>query len=156
MSEYRLGRLTAVSEFKEFPGEPAYCPDARRFVRTALADHRRVVDDAELVVSELFGNGCRHTRSGEGGTLGVSVSALVTELTVVSVADQGPTAADLAVGRHPVPVRKPADPDAFGWRGMHLVSELTDDWGYSPNEDGGLTVWAVFESPHLSMARLTG
>ncbi|ASU85130.1 hypothetical protein CDO52_22135 [Nocardiopsis gilva YIM 90087] len=156
MPGYRLGSLTAVSEFKEFPGQPAYCPDARHFIRTVLADHRRVVEDAELVVSELFGNGCRHTRSGEGGTLGVSVSALVTELTVVSVADQGPTAADLAARRRPVPVLKPADSDTLGWRGIHLVSEVADDWGYSPNDDGGLTVWAVFESPHPSMARLTG
>ncbi|MBB6170528.1 anti-sigma regulatory factor (Ser/Thr protein kinase) [Nocardiopsis mwathae] len=145
-----------MSEFKEFPGEPGYCPDARRFVRTVLVDHPRVADDAELVVSELFGNGCRHTRSGQGGTLGVGVSALVTDLTVVSVVDQGPTAADLAARRRPVPVRRPADPNTLGWRGMHLVSELTDDWGYTPNDDGGLTVWAVFESPHPSMARLTG
>lgn len=156
MSEYELGKLTAVSEFREFPGEVTYCPAARQLVRKALADHTRIMEDAELVVSELFGNGCRHTRSGEGGTLGVGVSALVTGLAVISVADQGPTSADLDARHTPAPKLMPADQAVIGWRGMHLIAELTDDWGYDPNDEGGLTVWAVFESPHLSPARLLG
>ncbi|MFD0772457.1 ATP-binding protein, partial [Streptomonospora algeriensis] len=82
----------AVSECRGFSGEPGHCPCARDLVRTALRDRPQLVDDAELVVSELFANACRHTRSGEpGGTLAVSVSALATGLAVVSVTDQGPT-----------------------------------------------------------------
>ncbi|WP_046468355.1 ATP-binding protein [Allosalinactinospora lopnorensis] len=145
-----LGRLTAVSGFYELPGDAAFCPVARRVVRAALADHTRIVDDAELVVSELFGNACRHTRSGEGGTLGVSVSALVTGLVVVSVADQGPRSTDTTARRERVPRIMPPDPLAVGWRGLRLVAEVADDWGYDPNDDGGLTVWAVFESPAFS------
>ncbi|GAA3749454.1 anti-sigma regulatory factor (Ser/Thr protein kinase) [Spinactinospora alkalitolerans] len=155
MPGYEFGRLNAVTEFKEFPGEIGCCPTVREMVRTALREHRRIVDDAELAVSELFGNACRHTRSGEpGGTLAVSVSALVTGLAVVSVTDQGPRSADLAAGRHPLPEVKPMDPDALGWRGLHLVAEVTDDWGHTPTDEGGLTVWALFESPAFTPANL--
>ncbi len=44
----------------------------------------------------------------------------------------------------------PADPLAVGWRGLRLVAKVTDEWEYDPN-DGGLTVWAVFESPTISV-----
>ncbi|WP_046467994.1 ATP-binding protein [Allosalinactinospora lopnorensis] len=156
MSGYELGSLTAVSVFEDFPGDPAYCPEARRLVRTALKDHPRILDDAELVVSELFGNACRHTRSGEGGTLSVSVSALVTGLAVISVTDQGPKYDDRAAAHDPVPRLNPPDPATGGWRGLHLVTDVADDWGYDENENEGLTVWAVFESPVLAPAHLLG
>ncbi len=155
MTGYELGRLTAVSEFQEFPGQAQACPLARELVRTALCNHTRIVADAELVVSELFGNACRHTRSGEpGGILAVSISALVTGLAVVSVTDQGPTRADRAAGRRRWPELKPMTPGAPGWRGLHLVAEVADGWGHTPAEDMGLTVWAVFEATTLALDHL--
>ncbi|TDQ53758.1 ATP-binding protein [Actinorugispora endophytica] len=141
-----FGRLTAVSEFWEYPGEPVWCREVRHRTRAALASFSRVVDEAELVVSELFGNACRHTRSGEGGKVAVSVSALRTGLVFLSVADDGPR---LSPGtRRPLAPRVVAsDPDACAFRGLGLVAEVTDDWGYWVTEEGGHAVWALFEPP---------
>lgn len=134
-----------ISNFWVFPGETEQCPLARQLVRVALRDRTSIVDDAELVISELFGNGCRHTRSGEpGGTLGVSVSALAAGPALVSVTDEGPTRGDRASGRRYWPTVKPMTPDTLGWRGLHLVATIADDWGHTPTDGLGLTVWAAF------------
>jgi len=146
----------AVSECREFPGRTSQCPLARQLVRTSLRHRVPIAEDAELVVSELFANACRHTASGEpGGTLAVSVSALATGLAVVSVTDQGPTRADLAAGRRAWPELKRATPDSPGWRGLHLVAAVADGWGHTPAEEMGLTVWAAFNVATLSLSALT-
>lgn len=146
----------AVSELRVFPGEPVHCPGARRLVRTALRDHTAIVDDAELVAAELFGNACRHTRSGEpGGTVGVSISALPTGLAVVSVTDEGPTRSERQAGTHSWPEVKPVTLTAPGKRGLHVVAALADGWGHTPAEESGLTVWAAFNVATLSLDRLT-
>ncbi|KUP95625.1 ATP-binding protein [Thermobifida cellulosilytica] len=147
------GRLRAVSEFWELPGDPAFCPDLRRRVRDRLAGFPRVVGDAELVAAELFANACRHTRSGQGGTVTVSLSALHTGLVLITVADQGPRT-DPRTGRPRVPQpRPPDDPLTADGRGLRLVAALTTDWGHWTTRGGGHSVWAVFAPPLPSFVR---
>lgn len=141
------GRVTTVSGFHQLPGEAAFCPMARRIVRAVLAERPHIADDAELVVSELFSNACRHTRSGQGGYLGVSVSILLGGLTVVAVADRGPRAAGSEERRFPVPRTAPDNATVPGSRGLFLVARLADEWGRDSNEEGGTTVWAAFRTP---------
>ncbi|MDA2811711.1 ATP-binding protein [Nocardiopsis sp. RSe5-2] len=142
-------RIATVSAFWTLPGQISYCPCARALTRAALGVNPRIIDDAELVVSELFANGCRHTRSGSAnGTLDIGVSTLSTGLTLVSVADEGAAPRPGLIGGPQVPHRKSRDLlNGRTGRGLHLVASVTDDWGYDPNDRGGTTVWAVFESP---------
>lgn len=136
-----------VSEFREFPGDPELCAVARALVRTTLTAFADVVEYAELAASELFGNAVKHTASGEGGTLSLSVCGMANGMAMVSVADQGPKLADVRAGRRPVPRTRPLDPDAIGFRGLHLVAAFCSDWGFWNNEEGGLTVWTLFQHP---------
>ncbi|PSK95721.1 histidine kinase-like protein [Murinocardiopsis flavida] len=146
MSGVGTGRLVAVSEFWRCPGDPTQCPGLRHRTRTALHAFAHVVDDAELVISELFGNACRHTRSGQGGTVAVSISALRTGFVVLTVTDDGPLT-DPATGRPRVPRLADPAPLAIGHRGLRLVADVCDLWGCSRTDEGGHAVWAAFESP---------
>jgi anti-sigma regulatory factor (Ser/Thr protein kinase) len=138
--------LSPVAEHWKVPGDPALCPEIRRRTRTALAGFPSLVDDAELVVSELFGNACRHTRSGDGGTVTVNVSALRTGLVVLSVTDDGPKR-DPVTGRPLRPRVQPFDSRMPCHRGLRIVMAVTDDWGSWTTDDGGHTVWAMFTPP---------
>lgn len=142
-------RLATVSAFWTLPGRISYCPCARAMTRAALGGNPRITDAAELVVSELFSNGCRHTRSGSvNGTLDIGVSTLATGLTLVSVADEGTGPRPGLIDAPRVPRRDGRDLlNRCTGRGLHLVASVADDWGYDPNDRGGTTVWAVFESP---------
>ncbi|MDT0302654.1 ATP-binding protein [Streptomonospora wellingtoniae] len=156
MPSHDLRPPPAVSELRVYPGEPVHCPHVRRLVRAALAHHTAIVDDAELVAAELFGNACRHTRSGEpGGTLALGISALPSGLAVVSVTDEGPTSAERLTGTDTWPELKSPTPGSPGWRGLHLVAAVADGWGHTPAEDMGLTVWAAFNLATLSLDGLT-
>ncbi|MFC4562842.1 ATP-binding protein [Nocardiopsis mangrovi] len=137
-------RPSPVSQEWTFPGRPALCPELRRRTRAALTAFSRVVDDAELVVSELFGNACRHSRSSDpDGTVTVGISALASGLIVLSVGDDGPRP-DPVTGEPPLPQVKPLDVSADRHRGLRLVTALSHDWGFYDGDQGGRTVWALF------------
>ena len=109
---------------------------ARAFVGGLLGPGRPCGDDAALLVSELFGNSVRHSRSGAaGGTVTVAVSA-GNGLVRVEVTDRsGPEVPELSV----------AGRDAEGGRGLQLVAGLAARWGVAAA--GGRTVtW--FELRH--------
>lgn len=104
--------------------------DARRFLAEALcAIHAtRVLDEAQLLVSELVGNAVRHglppievdVRCDGGGLLEVRVR-------------------DSLEGR---PRLKHVGVDAEGGRGIALVDLLSDQWGTDIDpEAGGKVVW---------------
>lgn len=146
-------RLCVVSEFWEMPGDPVLCPDLRHRVRDSLIGFPHAADDAELVVAELFANACRHSVSGQGGKVSVSLSGLRTGLVLVSVADEGPRP-DPVTGRPRSPqVRPDVHPFTVGGRGLRLVAALSTDWGRWTTEDGGHAVWAVFEPPLPAFTR---
>jgi serine/threonine-protein kinase RsbW len=93
-------------------------------------------DDAALLVSELFGNSVRHSRSGAaGGTVTVAVSP-GDGLVRVEVTDRsGPEVPELC----------PAGRDAEGGRGLQLVAGLAARWGWR-RRGGRVVTW--FELPH--------
>lgn len=83
-------------------------------------------DDVALIVSEMVTNAVRHAEP----PVRLEVEVTDTEV-VVAVCDGTPSP----------PVRRPADDDAEGGRGMLLVDLLTADHGVRP-QPPGKTVWA--------------
>ena len=109
---------------------------ARAFVGGVLGPGHPCGDDAALLVSELFGNSVRHSRSGAaGGTVTVAVS-MGDGLVRVEVTDRGGPE---------VPELYRAGRDAEGGRGLQLVAGLAARWGW--RQHGGRTV-AWFELRH--------
>ena len=103
---------------------------ARRYARAQCAGHAApaLVEDLELVVSELVTNAMRHGR-GEI-TMHLEVAP---DRVVVGVQDQG--------DGQPVP-RQPDTTDSNG-RGLALVALLATEWGVRPEPGGGKVVWCV-------------
>ena len=112
--------------------EGGSCARARQVVRAAAASwelSEDLVDDAQLVVTELVSNGIDH---GEG-----PITLTVTR-----------RAAGMLVEVHDLsekqPLVRPVDPSSARGRGMQLVQALSVSWGTTP--DGrGKVVWAELE-----------
>ncbi|MGH8972722.1 MAG: ATP-binding protein [Acidimicrobiia bacterium] len=124
------------------PATPVAPATARRAI-ASLAPHldSRVVEDAELLVSELVTNSLRH--GGLTDTQGIEVCLRASPQTVmVEVADRG-----RGFGGHrpkPEPVAADADvarsvlKDGPNW-GLFLVDQIAWRWGIS--EHGDVRVW---------------
>jgi anti-sigma regulatory factor (Ser/Thr protein kinase) len=109
---------------------------ARAFVGGVLGPGHPCKDAAVLLVSELFGNSVRHSRSGSPGetvTVAVRTGDGVVRVEVTDRSGPG------------VPEPASADRDGEGGRGLQLVAGLATRWGW--RQRGGRTVtW--FELPH--------
>lgn len=118
-----------VFECWELPADPAICPELRHRVRNCLAPYPYAVDDAELVIAELFANACRHSLSGDGGRVTVTVSVLHCGNVFLAVDDQGPKK-----GFSLPSITRPEviDPFASSGRGLILVHLLADYWARPP------------------------
>jgi anti-sigma regulatory factor (Ser/Thr protein kinase) len=126
--------ITAAFRLK---AEPESAATARRLARQWLTTLDPTAElptgDAELLLTELVANGVQHTASAHllcrlsttGDTLRVEVE------------DEGGT---LAVPRP----QAPADAAERG-RGLMLVAALAAEWGVTPVEPEGRTVWAVLK-----------
>ena len=101
---------------------------ARRFLREhdCPAHHSRVLDEAQLLTTELVTNASAH--GCPPVTLRVTCDG--TPGMVVSVSDGDPQP----------PVAREASPDETSGRGVALVDLLSDAWGVEPG-DAGKTVW---------------
>jgi anti-sigma regulatory factor (Ser/Thr protein kinase) len=126
----------AVRESVTLAGRAERARVARAFVGGVLGPGHPRMDDAVLLVSELFGNSVRH---GGSGLPGQTVMVVVTDgdgVARVEATDRsGPG----------VPLPRPANGDAEGGRGLGLVSALAARWGW--RRCGGRTVtW--FELRH--------
>ncbi|GAA0399760.1 hypothetical protein Acor_22190 [Acrocarpospora corrugata] len=118
----------------ELPGTPPMAAVARIFVRQFFAGHSRV-DDAELVVSELFTNAVRYSRSKDEGN--VIVRAVRQECSIrLEVTDQG---SEL------VPQVKHAAADEDCGRGLFIVRALAGTWGHEGVTGEFATAWAVLD-----------
>src|SRR5471030_3075481 len=95
-----------------------------------------VVDESEIVVSELVANAFRHAKALPDGTIGVNwtVSAGVVEIEVTD--GGGPTTPEPA----PRSVWSPSG------RGLRIVGTLAYEWGVQEDRIGS-TVWASMGGP---------
>lgn len=122
----------------ELPLEAAAVHLARAHTRDTLsgwAVQADVIDDAELIVSELATNAVQHVQLPEGGGHFVLTLCRLPTTLRICLADEDP--------RPPV-VREPTD-DGTGGRGLFLVSELSERWGCRfprPGEGAGKAVLA--------------
>lgn len=128
---------------------PEAVADARRRVRDALLARgldEPVVEDAEIVVSELLGNAVRYARAIAGGVLVVGWQ-LTEEQLQVRVTDGGSGRA--------VEAQEPSETAVSG-RGLHIVERLTSAWGVTDHAGGLRTVWATLpldRQPSLRLVR---
>jgi anti-sigma regulatory factor (Ser/Thr protein kinase) len=126
----------AVREIVTPAGRPERVRVARQFVGAVLGPGHPCGDAAVLLVSELYGNSVKHSGSGAPGetvTVAVMTGAGVVRVEVIDRSGPG------------VPELRPADRDAEGGRGLHLVARLAARWGW--RQRGGRTVtW--FELSH--------
>lgn len=115
---------------------PETAEKARRLARVALRVWQidDAGDSAALVVSELFANAVRHAR---GDCVRVIIDRPEADRVYVAVVDRAP---------HRLPEMREAGPDDVDGRGLALVEELADRWGYDLMGRGlhmwGKRVWA--------------
>jgi len=100
-------------------------------------------DDVTVVVSELLTNALRHAWPGAGRERPASPVRFGLlqpgRCVICAVADPSP--------KPPVP----GEPGFFGetGRGLQVVRALSDTWGYTPPDDTGKVVWALFCAQRL-------
>jgi anti-sigma regulatory factor (Ser/Thr protein kinase) len=95
-------------------------------------------DDITLVVSELLANALRHTLPQPGGwpvRLGL-LQAWQGSAVLCAVADPSRAA----------PIPGPSGEFAETGRGLHVVAQLSDRWGYTTPGRRGKVVWATFHA----------
>jgi anti-sigma regulatory factor (Ser/Thr protein kinase) len=120
-------------------------PTARRQMRRELATvgiRESVLDDLEVVVSELLGNSVRHAAPVAGGVVLLTWRVADDEI-VVRVTDGGG-------GRGVTP--RHAGPMADSGRGLQIVERLTRVWGVSEHAGGLRSVWAAMSLVEPSRA----
>lgn len=137
----------------QFAGDPAMVGEARRFVSRTLVKvgvPRELVDDAELVVSELATNAVEHTVSGKAGSR-FEVTVKVTAARVcVEVLDQGSAQSPTLC--------KDVDQDheSEHGRGLFIVAALGEVHAHRTSD--GLVVGVVLDRPDAAavLAALAG
>jgi hypothetical protein len=147
------------------PPEPRSVPSARKFCRDTLSRWglAGMVDDAQIVLSELVTNGVLHARtplgvtvSAESGALEIAVSDDNPDLPTLRP-DREDLAADLDELIATAPVGGVADDrdprldvgaagSVVGGRGLQLVVSLAGAWGVDPSV-AGKSVWARLPVP---------
>ena len=126
----------AVRETVTLAGRAERARAARAFVSEVLGPGHPCGDDAELLVSEIFGNSVRHSGSGAPAET-VSVAVRVgDDMVRVEVTDRAWAG---------TPELRPAGRDAEGDRGLQLVAALAVRWG-SRRRGGRMVTW--FELRH--------
>ncbi|NAZ88206.1 SpoIIE family protein phosphatase, partial [Kineococcus indalonis] len=128
--EYRGPTAQLEEAWLPLPGDVRAVAQARAFLRTALSawDADALLDEAELVLSELVTNALVHTDA--PGAVLLRYDRGARRLTV-NVHDRST--------RHPL--ERHAGPEALGGRGLGIVQAVADSWGVSVAGDGK-TVWA--------------
>jgi len=129
-------RTSAI--YAELAGTPQAARQARELARQALGEDHPALDDAELIVSELFSNAIAHSRSGHpGGTVAVAVQAPAHPGDVrILVRDAGGPDA---------PALTADDSDSEHGRGIAVISALATEWG-SHTVDGERITWCRLRS----------
>jgi anti-sigma regulatory factor (Ser/Thr protein kinase) len=110
------------------PGESASVRAARALVREAMAEHP-LLEDVELVVTELVANAVEHGRGPI--EVGLQSTAGILRLTVTS--DTGSAEPEVLPPSH----------DAGGGRGLALVAAIAQRWDWERHGER-TAVWAEF------------
>jgi anti-sigma regulatory factor (Ser/Thr protein kinase) len=119
----------AVRESVTLAGRAERARAARAFVSEVLGSGHPCRDVAILLVSEVFSNSIRHSRSGDPGeTVAVRVGDGMVRVEVADRAGPG------------TPELRPAGRDAEGGRGLQLVAALAARWG-SRRRGGRVVTW---------------
>ena len=107
---------------------------ARKVVARCLADHvaSSVLDNVQLLVSELISNSVRHSGAPEGDDVVVRVH-LWRDVCRLEVQDEGCDG---------VIAPQPQDPKAGSGMGLNLVETLSQRWGVIRPPGGPTRVWA--------------
>ncbi|MFG2913103.1 ATP-binding protein [Kitasatospora sp. NPDC048298] len=135
-------RLTADIQF---PAERERIGDLRRWARTALpvlgldgGQQEAVLDDVQLVLSELGTNAVVHGCGGERPNVVLTACLRYTAGVLrVSVTDPG-------LAR---PEYRSADDEATCGRGLMLVTAVVSRFGLDDRPKGGKEIWAEIELP---------
>jgi two-component sensor histidine kinase len=116
-----------VTRNQRFPAAAPSVGGARRFVAEALTDSPvDVVDDVQLMVSELTTNVIQHALTGFDVTINRTPGEIMVKVT------------DYAGG---FPVMGSLRPDAPDGRGLQIVDTLSSGWGVEEASSSGKTVW---------------
>ena len=111
----------AIRETVTLAGRAERARAARTFVGEVLGSGHPCRDGAILVVSEIFSNSVRHSRSG----------ALGETVTVAVISGDGVVRVEVIDRPEPgTPELRPAGHDAEGGRGLQLVAGLAARWGW--------------------------
>jgi len=117
------------------PGTPESVPVVRFHIRAALSFHQLdgYADNAEIITSELVTNAIQHACADGTGMIRVTLMQVRNpDAVAIVVEDSSPEG----------PVTHPAPDINERGRGLRVVEELSDFWGWNP-EDGGKAVYAV-------------
>jgi anti-sigma regulatory factor (Ser/Thr protein kinase) len=115
------------------PGRPEYVRTARAFVLQVLGEDHPCAETAVRLASELVTNSLMHSRSRDGGAVGIAVL-------------MSPSSARVEVrdaGSRTVPRITSASPLGEGGRGLRLVDAMSDDWGHWRSENGRTTWFEI-------------
>lgn len=124
--------MTEWSRTKTWTADPVAVAGARRFVRACLAPaDEDLVGDVSLVVSELATNAVIHAGTAFSVTLAAS--------------NGGPLLLTVRDASASEPSNGVSDTFALGGRGLLLVDAHCAAWGFSPEVEGGKSVWASFD-----------
>ena len=118
------------------PRRTGSSPVARRLVRDVVEEWAlaALADDAGLVIAELVANAVQHARA---DVIRVTVQRRNRLTMRVAVTDMSRV----------LPLRKIANSDSLGGRGLALVEAVSQDWGVDPLP-WGKRVWADLELSH--------
>ena len=124
--------------YLEIVTHPSSVACARLCTRTTLAAWgiANVLDDAELVVSELVTNAVNATLDNPG----------VENVALYLAADEKRVFMLVWDGGDDEPQPKSHDDEAVGGRGLQIVDALTDRWGSCKADHGGKVVWVILNS----------
>ncbi|GAA3159207.1 MULTISPECIES: ATP-binding protein [Streptomyces] len=122
--------------------------DARRFTLATLRGWRicaALTDDAALIVSELVSNALRYgvrNAHGEAGCGRVAGPVVTPAWLALTRREDGVMCA-VSDGGEGAPVIGTPDPLAESGRGLSIVEQLSDAWGWTLPDRSGKTVWAT-------------
>ena len=130
----------------ELASLPSAVPCARLHARLVIAEWglTRLIDETELVVSELVTNGVHASVGLTGSLFNGRWRSGTPPVRLWLCFDYHQVLVQVWDGHHDLPVRREADPEAAGGRGLLLVDSLSVAWGwYRPMGCSGKVVWAV-------------